>query len=65
MGDLAAREIYRKITTNIESVMRGQRAATRKLLAGFAGGGNFTNISAFSLFGPSNRENRRKSPLEC
>ena len=40
MVDLAAREIYRKITTNIERVMRGQAAATRKLLAGFAGGGH-------------------------
>ncbi len=40
MVDLAPREIYRKITTNIESVMRGQSAATRKLLAGFAGGGH-------------------------
>ena len=35
---MAVREIYRKITTNIEGVMRGQSAATRKLLAGFTGG---------------------------
>jgi len=40
MVDLAPREIYRKITANIETVMRGQSAAMRKLLAGFAGGGH-------------------------
>ncbi len=36
----AAREIYRKITVNIESVMRGQSKAVRRLLAAFASGGH-------------------------
>ncbi|MDB6028465.1 MAG: MoxR-like ATPase [Verrucomicrobiales bacterium] len=36
----AAREIYRKIATNIESVMRGQSTAVRRLLAAFASGGH-------------------------
>ena len=40
MPNLAPNEIYKKITTNIEKVMRGQSAAMRKLLAGFAGGGH-------------------------
>ncbi|MFC1852042.1 AAA family ATPase [candidate division CSSED10-310 bacterium] len=34
------REIYLKITANIEKVMRGQSIAIRKLLAGFASGGH-------------------------
>jgi len=40
MSHLSPREIYRKITANIEKVMRGQSAAVRKLLAGFASGGH-------------------------
>lgn len=36
----AAREIYRKIAANIESVMRGQSTAVRRLLAAFASGGH-------------------------
>src|SRR5881392_1516198 len=36
----AAREVYRKIATNIESVMRGQSTAVRRLLAAFASGGH-------------------------
>lgn len=40
MSQLSQREIYRKITTNIEKVMRGQSAAIRKLLAGFVSGGH-------------------------
>ncbi len=40
MSDLSPREIYRRITANIEKVMRGQSAAVRKLLAGFASGGH-------------------------
>jgi MoxR-like ATPase len=35
-----AREVYQKITTNIERVMRGQAAAIRKLLAAMASGGH-------------------------
>ena len=34
------REIYQKITVNIEKVMRGQSAAIRKLMAGFISGGH-------------------------
>lgn len=34
------REIYLKITTNIEKVMRGQADAIRKMLAGFVNGGH-------------------------
>lgn len=40
MSHLSPGEIYRKITANIEKVMRGQSAAVRKLLAGFASGGH-------------------------
>ncbi len=40
MSQLSPEEIYRRITTNIEKVMRGQSAAVRKLLAGFASGGH-------------------------
>jgi len=36
----AARETYRKIADNIAKVMRGQAAATRKLLAALASGGH-------------------------
>jgi MoxR-like ATPase len=36
----AARDVYRRITTNIETVMKGQSAAIRKLLAAFASGGH-------------------------
>ena len=36
----AAREIYKKIAGNIESVMRGQSMAVRRLLAAFASGGH-------------------------
>ena len=36
----AARDVYRKIQTNIETVMRGQSAAIRRLLAGFFCGGH-------------------------
>src|ERR1041385_4253191 len=34
------REIYQSITANIETVMKGQGAATRRLLAAFASGGH-------------------------
>ncbi len=37
---LSGREIYQKIHTNIEKVMKGQSAAIRKLLSAFAGGGH-------------------------
>ena len=40
MSHLSPREIYRKISANIEKVMRGQSAAIRKVLAGFASGGH-------------------------
>lgn len=40
MSHLSPKEIYRTITANIEKVMRGQSAAIRKLLAGFASGGH-------------------------
>lgn len=36
----AAHETYRKLTTNIETVMRGQAAAIRLMLAGFGSGGH-------------------------
>jgi MoxR-like ATPase len=39
-NNLTPKEIYQKITDNIEKVMRGQSGAIRKLLAGFAGGGH-------------------------
>ena len=35
-----SQQIYKKIATNIETVMRGQSSAVRKLLAGFAAGGH-------------------------
>jgi MoxR-like ATPase len=40
MSQLSPREIYRKISANIEKVMRGQSEAIRKILAGFASGGH-------------------------
>ena len=40
MSHLSPREIYDKISTNIEKVMRGQSPAIRKVLAGFASGGH-------------------------
>ena len=40
MSHLSPKEIYRTIKANIEKVMRGQSAAIRKLLAGFASGGH-------------------------
>ncbi len=36
----AARDTFRKISTNIEKVMKGQTTAIRKLLAAFASGGH-------------------------
>lgn len=39
-SDISPQEICRKITANIEKVMRGQSVAIRKLLAGFLGGGH-------------------------
>lgn len=36
----AAREIYRKISANVEMVMEGQSASIRKLMAAFATGGH-------------------------
>ncbi|MEE8432133.1 MAG: MoxR family ATPase [Candidatus Desulfatibia sp.] len=39
-AELSAVEIYQKITANIESVIRGQSAAIRKLLAGFVAEGH-------------------------
>jgi MoxR-like ATPase len=36
----AAREVYRRITANIATIMQGQAASTRKLLAAFASGGH-------------------------
>jgi MoxR-like ATPase len=40
MSHLSPREIYGKISANIEKVMRGQSEAIRKILAGFASGGH-------------------------
>jgi MoxR-like ATPase len=40
MNNLSPKEIYERITQNIETVMRGQAMATRKLLAGFVSGGH-------------------------
>ena len=40
MSDLSPREIYERITRNVEKVMRGQSEAIRKLLAGFVSGGH-------------------------
>ena len=37
---LSGQEIYQKIHRNIETVMKGQSAAIRKLLSAFAGGGH-------------------------
>ena len=37
---LAPPDVFRKLTRNIETVMRGQSGATRKLLAAFASGGH-------------------------
>ncbi len=37
---MSAKEIYEKITENIETVMRGQSDAIRKLLAGFVSEGH-------------------------
>src|SRR3954470_6857740 len=39
-GLSAAREVYRRIAANIAQIMRGQAAATRKLLAALASGGH-------------------------
>jgi MoxR-like ATPase len=38
--DLAGIDIYRRIQASIQTVMKGQSAAIRKLLAAFAGGGH-------------------------
>jgi MoxR-like ATPase len=40
MNDLSPKEIYERITQNVEKVMRGQSEAIRKLLAGFVSGGH-------------------------
>lgn len=40
ISDISPKEIYLKITENIEKVMRGQTAAIKKLLAVFASGGH-------------------------
>ena len=40
MNSLSPREIYGRITQNVEKVMRGQSGAIRKLLAGFVSGGH-------------------------
>ena len=40
MNSLSAKEIYERITQNVEKVMRGQSEAIRKLLAGFVSGGH-------------------------
>ncbi|KPK29879.1 MAG: magnesium chelatase [Nitrospira bacterium SG8_3] len=40
MNDLSPKEIYERITQNVEKVMRGQSGAIRKLLAGFVSGGH-------------------------
>ena len=37
---LQPQEVFRKLTQNLETVMRGQSGAIRKLLAAFAGGGH-------------------------
>ncbi len=39
-NELSPKEIYQKITANIEKVMRGQSSAIRNLLAAFAGEGH-------------------------
>ena len=38
--NLTPKEVYHRITENIEKVMRGQSAAIRKLMAGFVSGGH-------------------------
>ena len=40
MNAAEAKHLFARIAANIESVMRGQHAAVRKLLAAFAGGGH-------------------------
>jgi MoxR-like ATPase len=40
MSHISPGEIYKTISANIETVMRGQSAAIRKILAGFASGGH-------------------------
>ncbi len=40
MNDLSPKEIYERITQNVEKVMRGQSGSIRKLLAGFVSGGH-------------------------
>ena len=40
MNNLSPKEIYERITRNVEKVMRGQSEAIRKLLAGFVSGGH-------------------------
>jgi MoxR-like ATPase len=40
MNNLSPKEIYQRITRNVEKVMRGHSEAIRKLLAGFVGGGH-------------------------
>jgi MoxR-like ATPase len=40
MNNLSPKEIYQRITQNVEKVMRGQSEAIKKLLAGFVGGGH-------------------------
>ena len=37
---LQPQEVFRKLTQNLETVMRGQSATIRKLLAAFASGGH-------------------------
>jgi MoxR-like ATPase len=40
MNNLGPKEIYQRITQNVEKVMRGQSESIRKLLAGLVGGGH-------------------------
>jgi MoxR-like ATPase len=40
MNNLSPKEIYQRITQNVEKVMRGQSESIRKLLAGLVGGGH-------------------------
>lgn len=40
ISDISPKEIYLKITANIQKVMRGQTASIKKLLAAFASGGH-------------------------
>ena len=40
LGEFASRAVYQQVTANIQSVMRGQTAAIRRLLAAMASGGH-------------------------